>query len=276
MVAGTTIMRTMVASINTAAARPNPIRQMPRSLPNTNGALLANVRPTAATSQTARTNHFLRKEEVSTDLRLVLNRRQQLRLHVALSAGLALILAAIWKGAGGGYFWPRWPILVMAAAIALHVLFNAVPPDRRRWFRGRATRGFVLHVGLTAIVSVMLIAMWSFAGAGYFWPGWPMLAFTITIGLHWLYALTQRIDYLEVSRTDAVDLQQSDLTRIERDLHDGAQARLVALGMNLGMAEQKFATDPAGARLLLSEAREGVGDALKELRDLVRGIRPPV
>jgi signal transduction histidine kinase len=214
--------------------------------------------------------------EVSTDLRLVLNRHQQLRLHVALSAGLALILVAIWIGSGGGYFWPQWPILVISAAISLHVLFRAVPPDRRRWFRGRATRGFVLHVGLTAIVSLMLIAIWSFAGGGYFWPGWPMLAFAITIGLHWLFSLTQRIDYLEVSRTDAVDMQQSDLSRIERDLHDGAQARLVALGMNLGMAEQKFATDPDGARLLVSEAREGVGDALKELRDLVRGIRPPV
>jgi signal transduction histidine kinase len=213
---------------------------------------------------------------VSTDLRLVLNRRQQLRLHVALSAGLALILVAVWIGSGRGYFWPRWPMLVFVASVALHVLFAVVPKDRRRWFRGRATRGFVMHLGVSAILSLMLITIWSFTGAGYFWPGWPILAFVIFLGLHWLYALSQRIDHLEVSRTDAVDMQQSDLSRIERDLHDGAQARLVALGMNLGMAEQKFASDPDGARLLVSEARQGVGDALKELRDLVRGIRPPV
>jgi signal transduction histidine kinase len=214
--------------------------------------------------------------EVSNEFRLVLNRRQRLRLHVGLSAAVSLVLIVVWMGAGGGYIWPRWPILVLAAAIALHLLFASVPNSHRRWFRGRATRGFVLHVGVSAILSMMLMAIWSFANGGYFWPRWPILAFAIIIGLHWLYALTQRIDYLEVSRTDAVEMQQSDLSRIERDLHDGAQARLVALGMNLGMAEQKFATDPDGARMLVSEARAGVGDALKELRDLVRGIRPPV
>ena len=217
-----------------------------------------------------------RMGEVSTDFRLVLNHRKKLRLHVGLSAGLAVVLVIIWIGAGGGYFWPRWPTLALAASIALHKLFQAVPKNRRRWFRGRVTRGFVLHVGVSVILSMMLISIWLFTDESYFWPGWPMLAFAVIIGLHWFYALTQRIDHLEVSRTDAVDMQQSDLSRIERDLHDGAQARLVALGMNLGMAEQKFATDPDGARLLVSEAREGVGDALKELRDLVRGIRPPV
>ncbi|HEY6397132.1 MAG TPA: histidine kinase, partial [Solirubrobacteraceae bacterium] len=63
---------------------------------------------------------------------------------------------------------------------------------------------------------------------------------------------------------------------IERDLHDGAQARLVALGMSLGMAEQKLATDADAARALLAEARAGAGEALRELRDLARGIHPPV
>ena len=64
--------------------------------------------------------------------------------------------------------------------------------------------------------------------------------------------------------------------RIERDLHDGAQARLVALGMSLGMAEQKLASDPAAAQELLAEARQGAREALEELRDLARGIHPPV
>ena len=57
--------------------------------------------------------------------------------------------------------------------------------------------------------------------------------------------LTERIEVLETTRAGAVDVQETDLRRIERDLHDGAQARLVALGMNLGMAEQKLANDPA-------------------------------
>ena len=81
---------------------------------------------------------------------------------------------------------------------------------------------------------------------------------------------------LETSRAGAVDVQESDLRRIERDLHDGAQARLVALGMNLGLAEQRLAGDPETARELVVEARAGVEAALKELRDLARGVHPPV
>jgi signal transduction histidine kinase len=89
-------------------------------------------------------------------------------------------------------------------------------------------------------------------------------------------ALNERITALETSRAGAVDVQDSELRRIERDLHDGAQARLVALGMSLGMAEQKLASDTDAARELLAEARAGAGEALRELRDLARGIHPPV
>jgi signal transduction histidine kinase len=78
------------------------------------------------------------------------------------------------------------------------------------------------------------------------------------------------------SRTDTIDHSAAELRRIERDLHDGAQARLVALGMNLGMAEQVLASDPAAAAALLSEARLSTTAALGELRSLVRGIHPPV
>ena len=73
-----------------------------------------------------------------------------------------------------------------------------------------------------------------------------------------------------------MNVQESELRRIERDLHDGAQARLVALGMSLGMAEQKLAEDPERAGELLAEARAGAEEALRELRDLARGIHPPV
>ncbi len=86
----------------------------------------------------------------------------------------------------------------------------------------------------------------------------------------------RRISELEETRAGAVDQQESELERIERDLHDGAQARLVALGMSLGMAEQKLDTDPAAAQALLAEAREGTREALEELRSLARGIHPPV
>jgi signal transduction histidine kinase len=66
------------------------------------------------------------------------------------------------------------------------------------------------------------------------------------------------------------------MRRIERDLHDGAQARLVAMGMALDAAERLLDDSPAAARALLVEARESSAKALAELRDLVRGIHPPV
>ena len=88
--------------------------------------------------------------------------------------------------------------------------------------------------------------------------------------------LALRVEQLTESRAETVDTQAAELRRIERDLHDGAQARLVALGMSLAMAEQQLARDPEGARTLLTEARTASSDALAELRDLVRGIHPPV
>ncbi|WP_433059206.1 sensor histidine kinase [Dactylosporangium sp. CS-033363] len=88
--------------------------------------------------------------------------------------------------------------------------------------------------------------------------------------------LTRRVDRLTETRTQVVDAQAAELRRIERDLHDGAQARIVALGMSLGMAEDLVLHDPAAAQQLIAEAREASGLALAELRLLVRGIHPPV
>lgn len=89
-------------------------------------------------------------------------------------------------------------------------------------------------------------------------------------------ALARRVEQLTESRADTVDTQAAELRRIERDLHDGAQARLVSLAMSLGMAEEIITSDPLAAQNLLAEARESTGLALSELRDLVRGIHPPV
>ncbi|MEU5978800.1 histidine kinase [Streptomyces sp. NPDC047315] len=88
--------------------------------------------------------------------------------------------------------------------------------------------------------------------------------------------LEQRIDRLTETRHDAVDSSAAELRRIERDLHDGAQARLVAMGMNLSTIEALIEKDPAKAKELVAKARESSADALTELRDLVRGIHPPV
>jgi signal transduction histidine kinase len=88
--------------------------------------------------------------------------------------------------------------------------------------------------------------------------------------------LSVRVEELAATRAAAVDASAVELRRLERDLHDGAQVRLVALTMNLGMAEDAIDTDPADAKALLAEARASAGAALSELRDLVRGIHPPV
>jgi signal transduction histidine kinase len=88
--------------------------------------------------------------------------------------------------------------------------------------------------------------------------------------------LVRRVQRLTESRTIAVDSAAADLRRLERDLHDGAQARLVALGMSLRAAERLIPTSPEAAVALVAEAREASARALTELRELVRGVLPPV
>ncbi|MGW1171171.1 sensor histidine kinase [Streptomyces sp. NPDC002550] len=88
--------------------------------------------------------------------------------------------------------------------------------------------------------------------------------------------LAQRVGHLAQTRSDTLDAGAAEMRRIERDLHDGAQARLVAMGMALDTAEHLLATDPEAARSMLAEVKESSARALAELRDLIRGIHPPV
>jgi signal transduction histidine kinase len=86
----------------------------------------------------------------------------------------------------------------------------------------------------------------------------------------------ERIAELQVSRAGAVDAAAVELRRIERDLHDGAQARLVALAMEIGMAREQIERDPEAAAQMLAGAHEDAKTALAELRDLARGIHPAI
>ncbi len=88
--------------------------------------------------------------------------------------------------------------------------------------------------------------------------------------------LTARIGELETSRAGVVDAAETERRRIERDLHDGAQQRLVSLAMELGRARAKFASDPQSAEAIVGQAHEQAKEALTELRNLVRGVHPPV
>ncbi|GAA1037284.1 sensor histidine kinase [Streptomyces murinus] len=88
--------------------------------------------------------------------------------------------------------------------------------------------------------------------------------------------LSERVVELESDRGVVVDTAAADLRRIERDLHDGAQARLVGLAMDLGLAKEKMREDPQAAARMVEDAHGEVKTALQELRDLARGIHPAV
>ena len=88
--------------------------------------------------------------------------------------------------------------------------------------------------------------------------------------------LAARVAQLEDSRARVVGAAEAERLRIERDLHDGAQQRLVSVAMELGRAKAKFGTDPEGARDLVDHAHSEAKEALVELRQLVRGVHPPV
>jgi len=96
------------------------------------------------------------------------------------------------------------------------------------------------------------------------------------LGPHKQSDLARRVDELEFSRSAAVSSAEAERLRIERDLHDGAQQRLVALAMDLGRARERFDTEPERARQLVNEAHEEAKAALSELRNLARGIHPAV
>jgi signal transduction histidine kinase len=143
------------------------------------------------------------------------------------------------------------------------------------WLLVSATVGFVLS--LLAVLLLLLIV----TGALWWFGVEPIMRARSALD-RWLLSyghtevLEQRVQTLTETRAETIDHSATELRRIERDLHDGAQARLVALGMSLGMAEEMFARDPEGAQQILREARATTGAALGDLRSVVRGIHPPV
>ncbi|MFF7281878.1 sensor histidine kinase [Streptomyces griseorubiginosus] len=88
--------------------------------------------------------------------------------------------------------------------------------------------------------------------------------------------LARRVEELKETRADAIAAHEAELRRIERDLHDGAQANLVALSMRIGLAKRAYDRDPEAARKLLDDAQAQAEQALTELRHVVRGIHPPI
>ncbi|HUA72534.1 MAG TPA: histidine kinase [Solirubrobacteraceae bacterium] len=189
---------------------------------------------------------------------------------------LLTALVVIWAATGAGYFWPRWAALGLAIPTAL---WYAVRRARLRYTGG--TRWYAMQAGISVVLVCTCVIVWWFTGDSFFWPVFPFVALSVLLALNPLAfrpgqrKLELRVDELTRTRSGALDVQASELRRIERDLHDGAQARLVALSMQLGRAEERLADNPDTAALV-RQAREEATAAIRELRDLARGIAPPV
>ncbi len=198
------------------------------------------------------------------------------RAAFAPSAVLLLSLVVIWAASGAGYFWPMWPALGCAIVAGLWVAL--------RWTRMQpqgASRRYAGQAAVSAVLAITCLAVWAMSGGGSFWPIYPFVGLAALLALHRAFlrpgqrSLQLRVDELTRTRSGALDVQAAELRRIERDLHDGAQARLVALSMQLGRAEERLADNPETAALV-RRAREEATAAIGELRDLARGIAPPV
>lgn len=165
----------------------------------------------------------------------------------------------LWFSATGGFALSLLPVAFLAAP-ATH-LAGALLDGGWAWW------------GLVLLSGPLLVAWWCATPA---LVRARALVERNILGHSRVADLERRVERVEESRAETLDHSAAEVRRIERDLHDGAQARIAAVGMNVGLAEKLLATDPAAAAELLREARETTVSALEDLRSVVRGIHPPV
>jgi signal transduction histidine kinase len=138
-----------------------------------------------------------------------------------------------------------------------------------------------MPVAFTVSLLVVVLFVLVVTGAVWWYAVGPIMYYRSAAD-RWLLSfgtterLEQRVEVLTETRNQSLDHAAAELRRIERDLHDGAQARLASLGMTLGMAAELVERDPEAARRMLAEARHTSNAALGDLRDVVHGIHPPV
>jgi signal transduction histidine kinase len=164
---------------------------------------------------------------------------------------------------------------VVSGGVALVTLpaYVAALPEGRANF-GFFEAGVLGSVGLALVgVCLLVLAPWVVRMLANLdrWVATSLLGARPSVA-----ELSARLTKVEASRAAAVDAGEAERKRIERDLHDGAQQRLVSLAMDLGQAREKLATDPDEAARLVTEAHEEAKRALTDLRDLVRGIHPAI
>lgn len=210
-------------------------------------------RPLPAANRWARFRTVLRDPASWRDLRW---------LFVDATAGLVLLTVPV-ATFGAGLLGVTLPLLwgTLPADASLDFPFGATVQDTRDAVTVGVPWG-LLYLGSCWLLTPVVMR----------WYG-RLTAAMLQPDERWL--LAERVEQLATTRTQAVDAQADELRRIERDLHDGAQAHLVALGMSLGMVESLVGDDPT-VRPLLTEARAHNAQAIAELRSLIKGIRPPV
>jgi len=181
-----------------------------------------------------------------------------------------------------GYALLRLPVSAVAVTVTVafwsaSLVLLTLPLYNKDLPSGGAKIGDVVFTGTTTMASSAAIGLVLLLIAPQLTRGFGR----IDAGLsRWLLGppsdLAARVIELETSRERVVDAAEAERRRIERDLHDGAQQRLVALAMELGRAKARFADDPDAAKVLVDQAHAQAKEALTELRNLVRGVHPPV
>jgi signal transduction histidine kinase len=185
-------------------------------------------------------------------------------LYVAINLPLSIIefgvAAAAWIGAMAVLTTPIW--------------YDAVGGASLPWFLAPLSSHELPFVLLRAILGLALLAV-----AASLSQLVMALHRSVVAGLLCTTEsreLRRQVETLRQSRSAVLDVEASELHRIERDLHDGAQQRLVMLTIDLGLASERIDTDPGAAKQLIAEGQEQAREALAEIRNLVRGIAPSI
>jgi len=159
------------------------------------------------------------------------------------------------------------------AMIGLHFVVGRFPDDAAKFYLFEVTSGWGTVAAMAVgVVGLVMVAPWVTVGSARM----NLALAQALLGPSRDVVHEAQVTRLETSRSAAVDSAETERRRIERDLHDGAQQRLVALAAGLGAAREKFDVDPETGRRMIADAHEEAKAALREIRDLVRGIHPVI
>ncbi|MEV6317218.1 sensor domain-containing protein [Streptomyces sp. NPDC051776] len=187
-------------------------------------------------------------------------------LHFPWAVFAFCVSLVLWANAWGLFLYPLWRWTLPHYGHQPGLQLYGSEDGRDRFYLDSP-----FEVAVTSAAGLLLVLATPWVIRGFAHVDRTMLA-----GLLGPSRLATRVTELESDRGIVVDTAAADLRRIERDLHDGAQARLVAIAMDLGLAKEKLLDDPDTAARMVDEAHGEVKLALQELRDLARGIHPAI